>query len=131
MPQFLKIAKRALFGLLLFIAAVYIISFVFLTDGLVRPPEIARGLPGNFEEATLVLEHRLRNEFPAGSSVETMILELRRQGFELEQTSSEHSDGWAEFQKQMLIGQLFWRIWWKSDGGRILEVNAMHNCYCL
>ena len=126
-----SLLRRTLYVLLVLVLAAYVYVYAVLTDGFVRPPEIARGLPNNFEEASLVLEHRLRKKFPEGSSVSQMIAELKRQGFSVSRVPTTKSDGSASFGKKILIGKLIWMVWWRSEQDRIAELQAYHACICL
>lgn len=65
------------------------LAFAMAVPGLPRrhdgPPSIAAGLPVSVEDGVPGWGERLDAHFPVGSSAETLVADLRQQGFEIQQ----------------------------------------------
>ena len=77
-----------------------------------HPPPIAADLSFSRENGAPGWSDRLDSRFPAGSSVETLVWELRRQGFHVEQYEELLSGGRITYAGHMwpLEGECWWSL---------------------
>jgi hypothetical protein len=83
-------------------------------------PQIGRDLPSTYAEGEQVFDRRVKVRFPAGTSEQSVIAELHRQGFRLLPTREGVRD--ATFIRDEWIFQTIWSVRWRAKDGRIQEI---------
>jgi hypothetical protein len=87
-------------------------------------PELARDLPRNVEEAQHTFRHRVKTRFPAGLPQASLIAELERQGFTVQ-------DGRAYFNQSSFPCVRHWNLWWTLDSAaHIQEITSRYLLSC-
>lgn len=90
-------------------------------------PELAKGLPQNFEEADTVFKARIQNRFPAGTPERDVLETLTSQGFSIAPEGN-----MASFEDPDTVCRLVWRVFWKADANHNLSgISALYGGICL
>lgn len=101
-------------------------GYFLLFPPLPRPPEIARGLPGNFAEADKEFARRVSAIFPTPVAVDELIYRLGEQGF----TVNEEAE-YEVFEQSRFPCTLKWRIHWTTEDGSVNDLTSKYGGACL
>lgn len=108
------------------LALISIGGYLLLLPPLPIPPEIGRGLPGNFAEADDEFERRVSAEFTLPMAETELMARLSKQGFTI------HSDNhYAAFEKVRFPCTLVWRVHWETVDGRMGNLTSKYGGVCL
>jgi hypothetical protein len=93
-----------------------------------RLPELAAGLPSNFDEAKEAFDARVKSRFPRGSTESELIREVEAQGFKLSSPFYSETGEWhaATLYRRRLALTTIWSLRWRSVEGRIEEVLGVY-----
>jgi hypothetical protein len=125
-PSFASPTRTALNGFAL-------ISILLVSGCAVRIPEIGRSLPSDFGDANHAFAARVQERFPIGSSEETLITELRREGFTISDSKVEPDTykSIALYDRPGLPCRLTWRVLWSSQDAKISAIQGHYGGVCL
>jgi hypothetical protein len=97
------------------------------------PPPIARNLPSVFAAAQPVFNQRVKERFPVGSHEQTLLAELRREGFTLspKNVAPTPSKSEAVYTVHRVACRRDWRILWSANDGKITAISGRYGAACL
>ena len=91
------------------------------SSGKPKTPEIGEGLTQSASEGQKAFDARVKDRFAVGSSVDTMVSELKEQGFE-ESTFPNDKFRTLDYRNNRFPVHTLWSIRWRQDQGRIAEI---------
>jgi hypothetical protein len=99
----------------------------------VSQPQIGRNLPSAFDDANRAFDARVDERFPIGSSEDTLVAELKREGFKVSENTTEAATFkfFALYDAPGLPCRLFWKVLWTSDDGKITAIAGRYSGVCL
>jgi hypothetical protein len=111
-PRMMRKFFLAVLGILaaVFLAAAYVLFPPHLSPFL---PQLARGLPRDFETGQAEFTRRLRARFPVGSAETDLLRELEAQGFR--NHFEDRSRRYTDIEKRGLPCNVLWRVLWRID----------------
>jgi hypothetical protein len=93
-------------------------------------PPLARGLPSEVEPATAVFDARVKQHYAVGTSEDTLIADLRRQGFAVE--PARYGMRAADLYRPNGCGRTLWSVRRQIDGSRKLtSIWGVYGLQCL
>lgn len=98
-------------------------SVALASCGLGKPevPEIGEGLTQSSVEGQEAFDARIKDRFAIGSSVEAMVTELAKQGFE-ESTFQTEKFRTLDYRNDRFPVHTLWSVRWRESEGQITEI---------
>jgi hypothetical protein len=110
-----------------------VLATVCVTACANAPPPIGRNLPSAFAAAQPVFNQRVKERFHVGSDEQTLLAELRREGFTLspKNVAPPPSKSEAVYTVHQVACRLDWRILWSANDGKITAISGRYGAACL
>src|SRR5215470_14150116 len=86
-----------------------------------NPPRIARGLPENYAQARPAFDQRVKERFPIGSTEAALVAELRRERFQIRETTQPRS---ATRDVGQLVCRRTYVVDWSASDGKIAGISG-------
>ena len=94
-------------------------------------PAIVATLPGDEAEFSRELDHKIREQFPVGTSEDKLIGYLETEQF-LPEWRRRDEDNSSSFVQNGLICEKIARVFWRADGAGVLtKVGGNYESHCL
>lgn len=95
-------------------------------------PEIGRGLPRNFSEASAVFADRVEEQLNIGLSEAELVLRLKKQGFDFPETGPAATRRQRmSFSRSGFPCRYIWTVRWKPESGLAADVRGSYGAICL
>lgn len=97
------------------------------------PPPLGAELPADFETARAQFNQRVKERFPAGTSEQSLLEELRQQRFHVEPASSPAlgNTSYASYHAEGFPCARRWTLEWNAEQGRITAIEGLYRAICL
>ena len=95
-------------------------------------PELAGGLPSNFEQAQKVFDQRVKAKFAVGTLESNLKAVVINQGFRLFPASSPSDFAMAVLERKesfLCLGR--WTVRWRVKGDKLSEVWGVYGSLCV
>ena len=113
--------------------SIQILSIVLLLSACAnKAPELGKGLPRSWSDQTPYFDARVKQRFPIGSDKDTLVNELRREGFSMQETNgSQRQFRYVAIYDQQGPCRETWSVAWDDDQTKLTNIEGRYRQVCL
>ena len=104
---------------------------ILLLTACSRAPPLGRELPRNFDTSSTYFDQRVKQRFPIGSDEAKLVVELRKEGFDITLGPSLPHQHSATYETHDLACRESWTVDWAGSQEKITDIEGQYRQVCL